>query len=70
MTLFSIICKNNKAATTKKDKLNFMAPEIISLKKKVVSIYMVDKVGTVLPSLSGQELKQKTLEQYTYNYIK
>ena len=31
---------------------------------------MVDKVGTVLPSLSDQELKQKTLEQCTYNYIK
>ena len=31
---------------------------------------MVDKVGTVLPSLSGQELKQKTLEQCTDNYIK
>ena len=31
---------------------------------------MVDKVGTVLPSLSGQELKQKTLEQCAYNYLK
>ena len=27
MTLFSIISKNNKAATTRKDKLNYVAPE-------------------------------------------
>ena len=33
MTLFSIIYKNNKAATTKKDKLNNVAPEFTSLKK-------------------------------------
>ena len=33
MTLFSIICKNNEAARTKKDKLNYMVPEFISLKK-------------------------------------